>query len=213
MKPTESGPVGTATVAAEEKLNPIESLNQLFTRNVQRFAEFQKKTVDLAAEQNVEMINTWKKHASASPFFAEILDLQSTAFNRAVETQKAAIDLMVEQSHAWTGFVGERADTATKAIEAGTKFARASIDAARSCGVSVPSSAVTYRTSGTTVQVVRDNVIETRNVQVGIHSGSSTEVRSGLTEGDIVVANAGTSLRDGDRVKPADTDSTNADTR
>jgi hypothetical protein len=92
-------------------------------------------------------------------------------------------------------------------------FARASIDAARSCGVSVPSSAVTYRTSGTTVQVVRDNVIETRNVQVGIHSGSSTEVRSGLTEGDIVVANAGTSLRDGDRVKPADTDSTNADTR
>jgi hypothetical protein len=92
-------------------------------------------------------------------------------------------------------------------------FARASIDAARSCGVSVPSSAVTYRTGGTTVQVVRDNVIETRNIQVGIHSGGSTEVRSGLAEGDVVVANAGTSLRDGDRVKPIDTDSTNAEAR
>jgi HlyD family secretion protein len=90
-------------------------------------------------------------------------------------------------------------------------FARASIDAARSCGVSVPSSAVTYQTGGTTVQVVRDNVIETRNVQVGIHSGGTTEVRSGLSEGDIIVANAGTSLRDGDRVKPIDGDSTKAE--
>jgi HlyD family secretion protein len=92
-------------------------------------------------------------------------------------------------------------------------FARASIDAARSCGVSVPSSAVTYRTGGTTVQVVRDNVIETRNVQVGIHSGGLTEVRSGLAEGDIVVANAGTSLRDGDQVKPSDADAANAEAR
>ena len=91
-------------------------------------------------------------------------------------------------------------------------FARASIDAARSCGVSVPSSAITYRTGGTTVQVVRDDVVETRNVQVGIHSAGTTEVRSGLGEGDIVVANAGTSLRDGDRVKPIDADSTNAET-
>jgi hypothetical protein len=92
-------------------------------------------------------------------------------------------------------------------------FARASIDADRSCGVSVPSSAVTYRTGGTSVQVVRDNVIETRNIQVGIHSGAATEVRSGLSEGDIIVANAGTSLRDGDRVKPIDADPTNAQAR
>jgi hypothetical protein len=128
MKPTESGPVGTATVAADEKLNAIESLNQLYTRNVKRFAEFQKKAVDLAAEQNADMIHTWKKHASAWPFFAEILDLQSAAFDRVVEAQRAAIDLTVEQSQAWAGLVGERADTATKAIEAGTKFARTSIE-------------------------------------------------------------------------------------
>jgi HlyD family secretion protein len=83
-------------------------------------------------------------------------------------------------------------------------FASATIDANRSCGVSVPTSAVTYRTGGTSVQIVRDGIIETRNIQVGIHSDGNTEVRNGLSEGDLVVANAGTSLRDGDRVSPTD---------
>jgi HlyD family secretion protein len=81
-------------------------------------------------------------------------------------------------------------------------FARATIDASRSCGISVPGSAVHYRTEGASVQVVRDNVVETRLVQVGLHSDTDTEIRDGLREGDLVVANAGSSLRDGDWVKP-----------
>jgi HlyD family secretion protein len=81
-------------------------------------------------------------------------------------------------------------------------FARATIDANRSCGISVPRSAVRYRTEGTSVQVVRNDVIETRLVQVGFHSDTDTEIRDGLREGDMVVANAGGSLRDGDKVKP-----------
>lgn len=87
-------------------------------------------------------------------------------------------------------------------------FARATIDANRSCGISVPRSAVTYRTEGTSVQVVRENVIETRKVQIGLHSDDDTEIRDGLREGDTVVANAGSSLRDGDRVKPIVADAT-----
>jgi HlyD family secretion protein len=81
-------------------------------------------------------------------------------------------------------------------------FAQATIDADRSCGISVPRSAVTYHTGGTSVQVVRENVIETRRVDVGFHSDTDTEIRSGLQEGDMVVANAGSSLRNGDRVTP-----------
>ena len=81
-------------------------------------------------------------------------------------------------------------------------FARAAIDANRSCGVSVPRSAVNYRTEGASVQVVRDNVIATRRVQVGFHSDTDVEIRDGIREGDLVVANAGSSLRDGDRVRP-----------
>jgi HlyD family secretion protein len=81
-------------------------------------------------------------------------------------------------------------------------FARATIDADRSCGISVPRSAVHYRTEGPRVQVVRDNVIETRVVQVGFHSDMDIEIREGLREGDLIVANAGSSLRDGDKVNP-----------
>lgn len=83
-------------------------------------------------------------------------------------------------------------------------FARAVINADRSCGISVPRSAVTYRTGGTSVQVVYNDSIETRSVQVGLHSDTDIEVRKGLNEGDLIVANAGTSLRDGDKVTPVD---------
>lgn len=76
-------------------------------------------------------------------------------------------------------------------------FARATIDAARSCGVSIPQLAVEHQT----VQVVRDNIVEVRRVQTGLMSDTSVEIRDGVKEGDIVVANAGTSLHDGDRVK------------
>src|SRR5215216_327948 len=43
-------------------------------------------------------------------------------------------------------------------------FARGTIDASRSCGVSVPKAAVQFRTEGTSVQVVRNRVVETRRV-------------------------------------------------
>jgi len=76
-------------------------------------------------------------------------------------------------------------------------FARATIDAARSCGVSIPQLAVEHQT----VQVVRDNIVEVRRVQTGLMSDTSVEIRDGVKEGDVVVANAGTSLHDGDRVK------------
>ena len=80
-------------------------------------------------------------------------------------------------------------------------FARATIDASRSCGISVPRAAIIYRTQGTSVQIVRNNTIETRQVTLGLVSDSNVEIREGLSEGDTVVANAGTSLHDGDKVK------------
>jgi len=86
-------------------------------------------------------------------------------------------------------------------------FARATIDSNRSCGISVPGSAVHYRTEGASVQVVRENVVESRLVQVGLHSDTDTEIRDGLREGDLVVSNAGSSLRDGDWVRPIVADS------
>jgi multidrug efflux pump subunit AcrA (membrane-fusion protein) len=76
-------------------------------------------------------------------------------------------------------------------------FARASIDAKRSCGVAIPNTAIDHLT----VQVVKGNTIETRNVRVGLVSDTSTEILEGLNVGDIVVADAGSSLHDGDQIK------------
>lgn len=77
-------------------------------------------------------------------------------------------------------------------------FARANIDARRSCGVAIPRSAVDHLT----IQVVRGDTVETRKVRTGLVSDSNIEILDGLTVGEIVVADAGTSLHDGDKVKP-----------
>ncbi|WP_051953265.1 efflux RND transporter periplasmic adaptor subunit [Methylocapsa aurea] len=87
------------------------------------------------------------------------------------------------------------------ALRAG-RFVRATIDARQSCGISVPRSAVLYKTDGTSVQVVRGHLIETLRVRVGILSEHDAEIQEGLRSGELVVANAGASLRDGDRVSP-----------
>jgi multidrug efflux pump subunit AcrA (membrane-fusion protein) len=76
-------------------------------------------------------------------------------------------------------------------------FARANIDAKRSCGVAVPHTAI----DRLTVQVVKGNTIETRKVRVGLSSETSTEILEGLDVDEVVVADAGTSLHDGDQIK------------
>jgi multidrug efflux pump subunit AcrA (membrane-fusion protein) len=75
-------------------------------------------------------------------------------------------------------------------------FARADIDAKRSCGVAIPRTAIDHLT----VQVVKGNTVETRKVRVGLTSDNSTEILEGLDVGEIVVADAGSSLHDGDQV-------------
>jgi hypothetical protein len=79
---------------------------------------------------------------------------------------------------------------------------RATINARQSCGVAVPRSAVLYTTDGTSVQVVRGHQIETLRVRVGLRSDHDAEIKEGLRVGELVVAHAGGSLRDGDQVSP-----------
>jgi multidrug efflux pump subunit AcrA (membrane-fusion protein) len=76
-------------------------------------------------------------------------------------------------------------------------FARASIDAKRSCGVAIPRTAIDHLS----VQVVKGNTVETRKVRVGLVSDSSTEILEGLDVGETIVADAGSSLHDGDQIK------------
>lgn len=86
-------------------------------------------------------------------------------------------------------------------LRAGT-FARGTVEVARSRGVVVPQTAVVADADKAVVQVVRNGVVESRTVTLGISTGSEVEVTKGLSDGESVVALAGTFVRDGDAVTP-----------
>jgi len=82
-------------------------------------------------------------------------------------------------------------------------FARGTIDTADSRGVAIPPSALQFETDGAFVLVVgSDNTVDKRQVTTGLVSKGIVEIKSGLKEGDVVVARAGTFLRSGDRIAP-----------
>ena len=82
------------------------------------------------------------------------------------------------------------------------RFVHVAIDSSRSCGIGVPLAALLQESDGIRVQVVKNKSIETRLVTLGLRSDSMAEVKGNVAEGDLVVADAGTSLRDGDKVSP-----------
>lgn len=79
-------------------------------------------------------------------------------------------------------------------------FARAVIELARRDSISVPLSAVVYHGKSALVQVVKDGVVESRKIDLGIRNDRAVEVLQGLNEGEDVVARAGTFVANGDRV-------------
>jgi HlyD family secretion protein len=81
-------------------------------------------------------------------------------------------------------------------------YGRGTIATAKSHGIGVPSSAVIFETGGTYVQVVRDGRVERRDIKTGLVARGLIEIRSGVSEGEVVVARAGTFLRHGDQVRP-----------
>lgn len=82
-------------------------------------------------------------------------------------------------------------------------FGRGRIVTARSRGLTVPASAVLFGEEGeAVVQRVVNGKVEVTAIRTGLRSEGLVEVRTGLAEGDLVVAKAGTFLRDGDAVQP-----------
>jgi HlyD family secretion protein len=84
-------------------------------------------------------------------------------------------------------------------------FGRASVEIASREGVLVPQSAVLYSEKGATVQVVKDGVVATRSVEIGLRTPEKAEIEKGVASGEAVVATAGTFVRDGDKVTPVET--------
>ncbi len=82
-------------------------------------------------------------------------------------------------------------------------FARGEIETRRHNGVALPASAVLYDADGAYAQTVRDGVVVTRRLSVGLVAGGFAEIVSGLDGGESVILRAGAFLREGDAVEAA----------
>jgi len=81
-------------------------------------------------------------------------------------------------------------------------FARGEIETAKSRGLAVPSTAVTFETGAPYVLALDGDTVRRRVLKTGLTMGDQVEVEQGLQEGDFVVTRAGTFLRDGDKIRP-----------
>jgi hypothetical protein len=108
-----------STKSVGVKPEAVENFIPHFTKNVERVAELQKKSLEVAAEQNAEFIATCKEAFEQTPETPGlfVFDLLGQAFERAIEAQKVAIDQTVEQSNAFASLVKERAGSAKKVAE------------------------------------------------------------------------------------------------
>jgi hypothetical protein len=110
-------------VSSTKEFNPgrevAETLAPVYLKGVQRVADLQKKSLDVAAEQTAEWIRVYKKAFSYLPVAAPtfFFDLAEQVVENAVDTEKNVIDLFVEQSEAIAATVSERADAYSKAAE------------------------------------------------------------------------------------------------
>lgn len=81
-------------------------------------------------------------------------------------------------------------------------FGRGVIRTAEARGLAVPASSVLYDERGATVLVVKDGKVVEAQVRTGLLADGKVQILSGVARDDVVVARAGTFLRDGDAVRP-----------
>ena len=90
-------------------------------------------------------------------------------------------------------------------------FARGTIETARRTGLAVPLAALNFAgDGGTRLLVVIDGRVVDRVVRTGLMTDGYVEVSDGLKAGDVVVARAGSFLRDGDAVRVGPTDASSS---
>ena len=108
----------------------VDTLSPLVLNSVAQVADLQKKTLDIAAEHTAEWIGGWKKAFSYFPVMppAFIFDVAGQAVQTAIETQKGAIDLAVEQTNAATGIAKVRAEAYSKIAEGVTTTIQKSVE-------------------------------------------------------------------------------------
>ena len=119
-----------APAAAAAKSELVDAITPLVLGSVERVAELQKKTLDLAGEQTAEFIAAWKKALSYSPVPAPafVWDIAGQAVQTAIDTQKSAIDLIVEQTKSAADIAKVRAGAYSEIVEGVTATVKKSVE-------------------------------------------------------------------------------------
>ena len=83
-------------------------------------------------------------------------------------------------------------------------FARGTVELSRRTAVAVPLASLLFSgDSGAKLLVIADGRVSERVVDTGLSAGGYVEIRQGVKAGEVVVARAGSFLRDGDAVRIA----------
>ncbi|HEY3706786.1 MAG TPA: hypothetical protein VGL22_17110 [Terracidiphilus sp.] len=129
-KPVREAVVEDARQAVNEASEARNNFATLYIRGIDRVAEIQKRSIDIAVQHNAEMIEAWKKLAQKMPGGARVplLDVAASMFERFADTQKHAIDLAAEQSRAVIDSVKDRAAVANKATEAAVQMTNQAVE-------------------------------------------------------------------------------------
>jgi hypothetical protein len=124
--------VGTSNSAAARNTEIAETIIGIYTNGVGRLADIQKKTLDLAQQQNAELTVTGKKltQATHGTQASTVFDLAATMFGQYVDLQKGAIDLALEQSNSLATFVHEGVKSISKATDTITTSLQDGLDRA-----------------------------------------------------------------------------------
>lgn len=113
-----------------DKKTFAENITAAYAAGVERLAEVEKKSIDLAVAQNAELTEIWKtaiQKLPGAPGLA-MLEMASTAFERFAETRKGTIDIVLEQSKALTDVARERTVDASKTVEGAVSFLQQSLE-------------------------------------------------------------------------------------
>ena len=75
------------------------------------------------------------------------------------------------------------------------QFASARIEVGRECRVTIPQAAVTLKGGVASVQVLDGATLERRTILTGLSDDTDVQVREGLSDGEVVVASAGSGVQ------------------
>jgi len=117
--------------APAETVEMLENFVPLYMKGMQVIAELQKKTLQIAAQQNAEWAGAGKKAlarfvpaSQVNPMF----DLAAQAFDTILEGQKEAIDMVLEQNETVVDFAKEGVESVSKLTSGLTTLFQKSVE-------------------------------------------------------------------------------------